>query len=106
MNMNYKKDKEEDTYVFKGDKRKKENNSDLTKKKVHLINFFIKYKINEKTIDKKDLIGITALLVHAARIDEKYTNDEKLILKFIERIDNNKDNERCFKRCGRIRKEF
>ncbi len=44
-----------------------------------------------KAIDKKDLIGITALLVHAARIDEKYTNDEvKLILKFIERIDNNK----------------
>ena len=42
-----------------------------------------------KAIDKKDLIGITALLVHAARIDEKYTNDEvKLILKFIERIDN------------------
>ena len=48
-----------------------------------------------KTIDKKDLIGITALLVHAARIDEKYTNDEvKLILKFIERIDNNKNSSK------------
>ena len=32
-------------------------------------------------IDEKSLIGIVALLVHAAKIDEKYTNKEKELIK-------------------------
>jgi len=37
-----------------------------------------------KTLDKKSVIGITALLVHAAKIDENYTESEKkLIVSFI-----------------------
>ena len=37
-----------------------------------------------KTLDKKSVIGITALLVHAAKIDENYTESEKkLIMSFI-----------------------
>ena len=39
--MNYKKDKAVDTYVFKGEKKKKEKIYDLTKKKIHLINCFL-----------------------------------------------------------------
>ena len=36
-------------------------------------------------LDKDSLIGISALLVHAAKIDEIYSNDEKdLIKKFIQ----------------------
>jgi len=36
-------------------------------------------------LNDKDLIGITALLIHAAKIDENYTDKEKkLILQFIE----------------------
>ena len=47
-----------------------------------------------KKLTKQNLIGITALLVHAAKIDEKYTNDEKkLILKFIEKIDTEKNDK-------------
>ena len=47
-------------------------------------------------IDRQKLIGVTALMVHAAKIDENYTNNEKnLILNFIEKIntDNNDKNE-------------
>ena len=39
--MNYKKDKEVDTYIFKVKKRKKRKFYDLTKKKIHLISFFL-----------------------------------------------------------------
>ena len=39
--------------------------------------------MENKLIDK-DIIGITALMVHAARIDENYSSDEKkIILNFI-----------------------
>ena len=34
-----------------------------------------------KTLDQKDVIGITALLVHAAKIDEQYSNHEKKLIK-------------------------
>ena len=33
------------------------------------------------TIDKKNIIGISALLVHAANIDEIYTDQEKNLIK-------------------------
>ena len=37
-----------------------------------------------KNLDKNNIIGVTALLVHAAKIDEIYSDDEKtLIKKFI-----------------------
>ena len=34
-----------------------------------------------KTLDQKDIIGITALLVHAAKIDELYSDHEKILIK-------------------------
>ena len=34
-----------------------------------------------KTLDQKDVIGITALLVHAAKIDEQYSDHEKKLIK-------------------------
>ena len=37
-----------------------------------------------KTLDQENIVGISALLVHAAKIDEKYSDHEKkLIIKFI-----------------------
>ena len=47
-----------------------------------------------KTLDQKDIIGITALLVHAAKIDEQYSDHEKILIKgFISSYlkDNNDD---------------
>jgi len=47
-----------------------------------------------KTLDKKEIIGITALLVHAAKIDEQYSDHEKILIKgFISSYlkDNNDD---------------
>jgi|TARA_B110000971_G_C19589867_1_gene311245 uncharacterized tellurite resistance protein B-like protein len=37
--------------------------------------------MNKSTISKESLKGITALLVHVARIDEAYTDKEKKIIK-------------------------
>ena len=34
-----------------------------------------------KTLDQKDMIGIAALLVHAAKIDEQYSDHEKKLIK-------------------------
>ena len=34
-----------------------------------------------KTLDKESITGIAALLVHAAKIDEQYSDDEKLLIK-------------------------
>ena len=48
-----------------------------------------------KNLDKNNVIGVTALLVHAAKIDEIYSNDEKtLIKKFIKSYlkDENEEN--------------
>ena len=48
-----------------------------------------------KNLDKNNVIGVTALLVHAAKIDEIYSDDEKvLIKKFIKSYlkDDNEDN--------------
>ncbi len=33
------------------------------------------------TLDKENIVGISALLVHAARIDEQYSNHEKELIK-------------------------
>ena len=42
---------------------------------------FKKFFKKEKKNDKKENILIAALLIHAAKIDENYTNDEKDIIK-------------------------
>ena len=34
-----------------------------------------------KTLNKESITGITALLVHAAKIDEQYSDDERLLIK-------------------------
>ena len=34
-----------------------------------------------KNLDKNNVIGVTALLVHAAKIDEIYSDDEKILIK-------------------------
>ena len=34
-----------------------------------------------KTLDQENIIGIAALLVHAAKIDEQYSNNEKILIK-------------------------
>ena len=39
--MNYKKDKTEDIYIFKGEKRKRTSLLNLTKKKIHLKSFYL-----------------------------------------------------------------
>ena len=39
--MNYKKDKDIDTYIFKGEKKKKEKLIKFDKKEIHLINYFL-----------------------------------------------------------------
>ena len=39
-----------------------------------------------KTLDKESIKGISALLVHAAKIDEIYTEKKKLIKNFINLI--------------------
>ena len=39
--MNYKKDKTEDIYIFKGEKKKRTSLLNLTKKKIHLKSFYL-----------------------------------------------------------------
>ena len=52
------------------------------------------FKKDSTKIEKNFLVKTCALLIHAAKIDEKYTNDEKkLILKFIEKIDTEKNDK-------------
>tara|TARA_B100000029_G_C17193170_1_gene821449 strand:- start:271 stop:702 length:432 start_codon:yes stop_codon:yes gene_type:complete len=45
-----------------------------------ITNFLKKTKQEEKNIDTDNLIKITALLVHAAKIDDNYTANEKEII--------------------------
>ena len=33
------------------------------------------------TLDQKNIVGITALLIHAAKIDEQYSDHEKILIK-------------------------
>ena len=47
-----------------------------------------------KTLDKKNIIGVAALLVHAAKIDEIYSEKEKnIIFNFIEKNINDGDSK-------------
>ena len=56
-------------------------------------------------LDKKSIIGISALLVHAANIDEIYTEQEKkLIKKFINTYLENEDSNEILKKAEEIEK--
>ena len=56
-----------------------------------------------KTLDQKDIIGITALLVHAAKIDEQYSDHEKILIKeFIKSYLKNNDNDEILKKAEEI----
>ena len=56
-----------------------------------------------KTLDQKDIIGITALLVHAAKIDEQYSDHEKILIKeFIKSYSKNDDNDEILKKAEEI----
>ena len=56
-----------------------------------------------KTLDQKDIIGVTALLVHAAKIDEQYSDHEKILIKeFIKSYLKNDDNDEILKKAEEI----
>ena len=56
-----------------------------------------------KTLDQKDIIGITALLVHAAKIDEQYSNHEKILIKeFIRSYLTNDNSDEILKKAEEI----
>ena len=47
-----------------------------------------------KILDKKSIIGVTALLIHAAKIDEQYSDHEKKLIKeFVKSYFKNDDDE-------------
>ena len=52
-----------------------------------------------KTLDQKSIIGIAALLVHAAKIDEQYSDHEKILIKeFIKLYLKNGNNDEVLKK--------
>ena len=56
-----------------------------------------------KTLHQKDIIGIAALLVHAAKIDEQYSDHEKILIKeFIKSYLKNDDNDEILKKAEEI----
>ena len=56
-------------------------------------------------IDKESVIGITALLVHAANIDENYSNHEKeLIKEFIKSYLKEENSDKILKKAEEIEK--
>ena len=56
-------------------------------------------------IDKKSVIGISALLVHAANIDEMYSDHEKELIKiFIKSYLNNENPDEILKKAEEIEK--
>ena len=58
-----------------------------------------------KTLDKDSLIGISALLVHAAKIDEIYSDKEKFLIKeFIKSYSVDDDKENILKKAEEIEK--
>ena len=56
-----------------------------------------------KTLDQKDIIGIAALLVHAAKIDEQYSDHEKILIKeFIKSYLKNSNDDEILKKAEEI----
>ncbi len=58
-----------------------------------------------RNLDKNNVIGVTALLVHAAKIDEIYSDDEKILIKkFIKSYLKDDDEENILKAAEEIEK--
>ena len=56
-----------------------------------------------KTLDQKNIIGISALLVHAAKIDEQYSDHEKILIKeFIKSYLKNNNADEILKKAEEI----
>ena len=56
-----------------------------------------------KTLDQKSIIGITALLIHAAKIDEQYSDHEKILIKeFIKSYLKNGNDDKILKKAEEI----
>ena len=56
-----------------------------------------------KILDKKSIIGVTALLIHAAKIDEQYSDHEKKLIKeFIKSYLKNDDANEILKKAEEI----
>ena len=56
-------------------------------------------------LDENSVIGISALLIHAAKIDENYSEHEKNLVKnFIESYLNNKSSEEILKKAEELEK--
>ena len=56
-----------------------------------------------KILDKKSIIGVTALLIHAAKIDEQYSDHEKKLIKeFIKSYLKNGDDDETLKKAEEI----
>ena len=54
-------------------------------------------------LDEESIIGITALLVHAAKIDEQYSGHEKILIKeFIQSYLKSSDNNEILKKAEKI----
>ena len=56
-----------------------------------------------KTLDQNNIIGIAALLVHAAKIDEQYSDHEKVLIKaFIKSYLKNSNNDKILQKAEKI----
>ena len=56
-----------------------------------------------KNLDQENIIGITALLVHAAKIDEQYSESEKNLIKnFIESYIENVSSDEILKKAEEV----
>ena len=54
-------------------------------------------------LDEESIIGITALLVHAGKIDEQYSDHEKMLIKeFIKSYLKNDDSDKVLKKAEEI----
>ena len=66
----------------------KSNSIELTEKGIEIMTGDLK----DKELDKEKLIGISALLVHVAKIDDNYTNKEKrIIFNFLKSFNKNEE---------------
>ena len=56
-----------------------------------------------KILDQESITGIAALLVHAAKIDEQYSDQEKLLIKeFIKSYLKDANNDEIFKKAEKL----
>ena len=58
-----------------------------------------------KTLDQESITGIAALLVHAAKIDKQYSDNEKILIKqFIKSYIKDKNDDEILKKAEEIEK--